>query len=123
LILLAFAANPGAGLWRRASAEEWVHLVEDFKRSNRAGKTREIGFRLAALALTAATQSGSPDLRRRAWLASFGILHEALESIQDNDEAWLLVKSVLPPDADWDRCGRLRKGAVETVVRDRWPIN
>ena len=62
-------------------------------------------------------------LRRRAWLASFGTLHHALESIQDNDETWLVLKAVLPRDPEWDRCGRLRKGAVETVVRDRWSTN
>lgn len=120
LVLLAFAANPSAGLWRRAPSEAWVRLVEDLQTSSGSAKRSAVMFRLCALALATATQSGSNELRRRAWLASFGVLHQGLESIREDDEAWLVLQGQLPREPAWDRCGRLRKAAVETVIRDRW---
>lgn len=121
LVLLAFCANPSAGLWRRASAGAWVDLIEEMPKPKRLTREETVAFRLCALALTAATQSGSVDLRRRAWLASFAILHSSLESVPEADEAWTVLQTVLPREPEWDRCGRLRKASVETVVRDRWP--
>ena len=120
LVLLAFCANPSAGLWRHAPTEAWVELVEALPTSSHSDKHAPVMFRISALALTAATQSGSNDLRRRAWLASFGVLHRGLESVREDDEAWFVLQSLLPREPAWDRCDRLRKAAVETVIRDRW---
>jgi hypothetical protein len=116
-ILTVLAADVAAGLWRRISPDELLAAVASPPGRKLAGEHKE---RLHAVALVAATASGQSTFRTQAWLQSFGFLHSALEREEFDSEAWHVLASTLPAGPDWDRCLRLRRGAVAEIERDHW---
>ena len=119
LVLLAHSANPNAGLWQHSPSEAWIAIAESLQESD-TSKDDLIIFRIFVIALVSATRRGSADIRQRAWLATFAAIHRSLATSNSDVEAWALLATILPRDPEWDRCGRLRRAAMDTVVRDRW---
>jgi hypothetical protein len=118
LIALLVSADLATGVWRHAPSRAWVDL---WARVGGNGLTPALRDRLATVALLAATSGGGRSLRVEAWRATFPHLHEALADSAFDDEAWRSLAAALPAAPDWDRCLRLRRGAVGEVRRDRWP--
>jgi hypothetical protein len=113
-ILLASATDPADGLWRQIDAKSWVQAAKQTPPPFRV--------RVLSICLAAATGAGSPDVRRRLWTTAFGPLHAALAAQRVDDDSWRLLDRTLPHIGgdDWDRCRRLRAGAIAVIKRDRW---
>jgi GTPase-associated protein 1, N-terminal domain type 1 len=113
-VLLAAATDPADGLWRQIDAKAWAQAANEAKPAQR--------LRVLSIGLAATRSAGSADIRRRLWANGFGPLHEALALDGLDDGSWKLLNSVLPHlgDDDWDRCHRLRAGAVSSIKRDQW---
>lgn len=75
---------------------------------------------LATVTFLSSATSGQRQLRGDGWLATFAYLHHALAGPEFDTAAWAGLATVLPAAPDWDRCLRLRHGAVAEVRRDRW---
>lgn len=122
LATLVLAADLSSGLWRRVQTADWLQAVSlpdsgDFLRN----LPRNAQERMFAVALVSAASGSSVELRRQAWQACFGFLHQALVSRDFDDEAWRLLGDSLPAGTQWDRCHRLRRGAASEIRRDLWP--
>jgi hypothetical protein len=120
LIALLVSADLAIGVWRHAPSRAWVDL---WTRVGGKGLTPALRDRLATVALLAATSSGGRSLRIEAWRATFPHLHKALADSGFDEEAWRSLAAALPAAPDWDRCLRLRRGAIGEVRRDRWPAD
>jgi len=120
LIIVLLAAELTAGLWRRALASDWLRVWTDGWPL--ATSPEWISERLASVALVSGIVSKQPNHRTRAWLSTFGFLHEALKASGFDDEAWRLLRNALPAGPEWDRCRRLRIGAVSEIKRDDWQV-
>jgi hypothetical protein len=117
LKLLAVTFPPQAGLWRQATAQQWVGVAQDL------GGIQAEGLRLRALVvlLSATRLAATPLARRQLWLATFAPLHAALHRDQLRSPDADALDALLPPGNNGDRCDRLRRGAAQVIVRDKWP--
>lgn len=122
LVTLLLSADMSAGLWRRCRPEYWLQAVRgrDRRRDEGYGLPRYAQQRLNTAALMTSTASGQPSLRQEAWIHTFPSLHDALKNTSFDGEAWALLANSLPTGPDWDRCYRLRRGAVAEIRRDHW---
>lgn len=109
-----------AGLWRRVNARDWLEALHSSESGELRGVPRWVQERLLAVGLVACIQSGEVSLRKRGWRAAFPLLHEALRSESFDAEAWGVLGAALPSGPTWDRCYRLRRGAVSEIRRDEW---
>ena len=121
LILTLLSANLSAGLWRRVQASQWVNVAKSL---GSRPLTRELPKyakdRIFAVALLTATSNPAPSVRSDGWRAAFPYLHEALKRDDFDGEAWAVLSNALPTGVDWDRCARLRSGAIAEIHRDSW---
>jgi hypothetical protein len=118
LELLLRSSDLAWGLWRRIDAKHWVRVLREGLRQK--GSPNASMDRLAAVALITTGGSRDPVLRLAGWQVAFPYLHEALKRERFDSEAWALVSTVLPSGPAWDRCQRLRIGAVSEIRRDSW---
>lgn len=119
-LTVLLAAPLHAGLWRRVNARDWLKTLESVASGELRGVPSWVQERLLAVGLVASIQSGEVPLRKRGWLVTFPLLHEALRSEGFDAEAWGVLGAALPSGPTWDRCYRLRRGAVSEVRRDEW---
>jgi hypothetical protein len=117
--VLLQASVLGNGLWRRVDASRWVALVSD---PNKLNWPTHLQDRAVAVALVSGNSSLSADTRSRAWIATFGVLHERLKDPTFDEQAWSLLNTLLPTAPAWDRCLRLRRGVIAEMRRDRWSV-
>jgi hypothetical protein len=66
--------------------------------------------------------AGTPLQRRRLWLSAFPPLHSALVENKLHTSDWQALDAFLPQSTDADRSDRLRLGAADAIVRDKWPM-
>lgn len=80
-------------------------------------------LRLRALVVLLLTTrlARSPTARRRLWLAAFAPLHIALVNRELDPSDWEALDALLPVSRTDDPADRLRCGAVDAIVRDKWP--
>jgi len=121
LILLLLSADLSAGLWRRTAATLWLRARGSQATSNRGSGLPQYALeRLHAVVLVTATTTGDAAARRMAWQKSFAFLHESLKSESFDLEAWTQLNNALPAGPEWDRCKRLRRGAIAEIRREDW---
>ncbi|MBG6215569.1 hypothetical protein IWX75_000006 [Arthrobacter sp. CAN_A6] len=120
VLTMLLAAPLQAGLWRRLAPKDWSNALIAAQEGELRGAPPLILERLLVLALVSGTQSGDATLRKKSWELTFPRLHEALRSPQFDSESWAVLNSVLPSGPEWDRCYRLRRGAVAEIRRDDW---
>ncbi len=122
LLTLVLAGDLSAGLWKRATPAAWL-------RAANAREADSLPFeslpsfavdRFNVVTLLSAAGSGQPALREEGWALTFAPLHEALKNPGFDSEAWSLLGTSLPQAEQWDRCRRLRRGAVAEIRRDKW---
>ncbi|TFC99408.1 hypothetical protein E3T28_09250 [Cryobacterium sinapicolor] len=109
-----------AGLWRRVNARDWLKALSSCQSGELRGAPNWVHERLLAVSLVAAIQSGEIALRKRGWQNTFAPLHDALGNEYFDSEAWEVLGAALPSGPTWDRCYRLRRGAVTEIRRDEW---
>lgn len=119
-LVILLAAPLQAGLWRRLNFKDWMNALVATQGGDLRDPPRIVLERLLALTLASGTQSGDAVLRKRSWELAFARLHEALRSPRFDSESWAVLTSVLPSGPEWDRCYRLRRGAVAEIRRDDW---
>lgn len=117
LTALLLSADVSTGLWRHVRPDQWLRL---WSTTAAATTARPLRDRLPALVLVAAATAAPRQLRVDAWLATFPELHRALARPDFDEEAWVALAAALPAAPEWDRCLRLRRGAVAEIRRDRW---
>ncbi len=115
LVLLLLSAELSAGLWRHAGPDAWLNLTRSL--GNESAAIRD---RAAAVALLSASTSNR-EIRIRGWRLVFPLLHSLLASSRFDEEAWTVLSPALPAAPEWDRCLRLRRGAISEIRRDNWP--
>jgi len=123
LMLLALAADPDIGLWRQAPAQAWVRLAEAQPKPDSSvsgDEWRRLAIRIYSLALVSGIETRQPEVRKRAWLCAFPALHGMLLDRGEDAGCWAVLTRVLPPGPDWDRCERLRRGAIDEISRNEW---
>lgn len=79
---------------------------------------RPVADRLVTVALLSSS-SGPRDLRIDGWRVTFAALHDLLGDEAFDEEAWSVLAPALPSAPDWDRCLRLRRGAIAEIRRDK----
>jgi hypothetical protein len=109
-----------AGLWRRVNARDWLQALGSSESGELRGIPPYVQERLLAVGLVASIQGGEIPLRKQGWRITFPLLHEALRSENFDTEAWGVLGAALPSGPTWDRCYRLRRGAVSEIRRDEW---
>ena len=118
LRLLAVTLPPDAGLWRQADPHRWVQVAPD------VAAIQPESVRLRALVvLLSATRLASRDTRRQLWLLAFTPLHAALVCNQLEPSDWEALDALLPTSPTDDHADRLRHGALDAIVRDKWPAH
>jgi Double-GTPase 1/GTPase-associated protein 1, N-terminal domain type 1 len=119
LRLLAVTLPPNVGLWRHADAPQWLEVAPDFP-TIEPDALRQRAF---VVLLSATRLARTPTQRRQLWLVAFAPLHHALlrNELQRSDLEALDV--LLPAGASGDPADRLRCGALDAVVRDKWPAH
>lgn len=118
LLALLVSAELSTGVWRHAPPRAWVDL---WLGTDTDGLPRALRDRLATVALLSATSSGGQSMRIEAWRETFQHLHKSLADSAFDEEAWRALAGALPAAPEWDRCLRLRRGALSEIRRDRWP--
>jgi hypothetical protein len=121
-VLLLLSADLSAGLWRRCSAGTWASVVRVAHTNQMLRNIPVYALdRVYAVALLTAGATASTATRTNGWLACFEYLHDRLAYDSFDGEAWRVLANALPSQgADWDRCQRLRRGAVAEIRRDKW---
>ncbi|NQX06050.1 hypothetical protein HQQ82_13530 [Rathayibacter sp. VKM Ac-2856] len=118
ILLLLQAGDLSWGLWRRVNADRWISALAAESRFR--SQFTDALDRLAAITLVTAAGSPKMDVRQEGWNKAFPYLHEALKRESFEKEAWGVLSTILPAGPAWDRCQRLRNGAVSEIRRDSW---
>lgn len=119
LVFVTVASDLTAGLWRYGDVEAWLEFAEhpDYPPS----QSKLASARVGVVVLALAAESRSRSIRRRAWMSCLAGVHRALLTRELHHDAWEVLREVLPGESSQDRSVWLRRAAIETMHRDRWP--
>lgn len=122
LVAVLISSDLSTGLWRKVSPEAWTRGAKRYLRNGSGDIVipSDVVEKLFVVALLSALSRTGAQGREAGWMTTFGFLHEALKSSTFDPESWRQLSPSLPKGPDWDRCLRLRAGAVGEMRRHHW---
>lgn len=122
LVAVLMSSDLSSGLWRKVPPETWSRGAKRYLRhgSGDVAIPRDLVEKLFVVALLSALNRTGAQVRESGWMTTFGFLHDALKSPNFDPESWRQLSPSLPKGPDWDRCLRLRAGAVGEIRRHHW---
>jgi hypothetical protein len=122
-LMILLSADLSSGLWRRCPPSIWFDVLGAVHGDSVLANLPRFALdRLNAIALLTSA-GGNPTIRKAGWQRTFEYLHKRLEDSAFDGEAWRVLANALPAGgAEWDRCYRLRRGAVAEIKRDSWSV-
>jgi hypothetical protein len=114
--LLAVTFPPQAGLWRQARAQRWVEAADSLAEIT----DERLRLRALVIVISATRLVSTASERRRLWLAGFSALHAGLAGKKVAPSDWEALSTLLPREADEDRCERLRYALAAVIAGDKW---
>ncbi|TDT61718.1 hypothetical protein [Frigoribacterium sp. PhB116] len=122
-VTVLLSAPLQAGLWRRVKTRDWLSALAAAQNGDLGNVPGYVLDRLMAVCLVSGAQGSDAALRKKSWELAFPRLHDALRNSRFDGESWSVLSAALPSGPEWDRCYRLRRGAVAEIRRDDWGAN